>query len=87
MSETWSTAQGPELAGKPIIWELYECDKGSRWAQLKESPVWLKKYDGQPCNFSGCKTGHFVHFVRETGDRHEANTWFRDANDGKEIEL
>lgn len=63
---------------KPI-WELFECDAGSRWAQLKGSPANLTKKDGQRCDISGCKTGHLIHKVGETEDRGKANGWFRDA--------
>jgi hypothetical protein len=67
------------LDGKVVVWELFECDKGGRWSQLNDSLVNLCKQDGQPCDFVGCHTGHFVYKVRETTDRDEANEWYREV--------
>ena len=68
------------LDGRTPSWELFECDAGSRWAQLKGSSVSLRKRDGQACDFSGCRTGHLTHKVKETTDRAEANGWFLDVH-------
>ena len=69
------------LDGWTPVWELFECEAGCRWAQLKDSPVNLLKKDGDACDFSGCGTGHLIRKVRETSDRVEANGWFRDKGD------
>ncbi len=55
---------------------LYECAHGRRW-----SVKWDKtEYDGQPCNFSGCRPGHKVRLVRLADD--VPKDWFRGWKDG-----
>jgi hypothetical protein len=69
---------GDELDNTVVVWELFECDDGARWAQLKGSPINLCKQDGDICDFGGCRTGHRTWKKQETSNREEANNWFRE---------
>jgi hypothetical protein len=70
------------LDGTEVVWELFECDDGCRWSQVKGGIC--DEHDGGPCGFSGCKAGHRIHKRGETTDSDRASGWFRDVHrDGK----
>jgi hypothetical protein len=77
--------RGDVLDATVVVWEKFECDDGCRWTQTKgqDPKYWHVNKDGDECNFSGCKPGHFIHKRGETEDRKEAHDWFRDAHEEK----
>lgn len=72
-----------DLDGRAVVWSKFECDDGCRWTHVKGGVCHGDFHEGSPCNFSGCKPGHFVHERGETTDPHEAHEWFRNAHEVK----
>jgi hypothetical protein len=66
------------LDEKEVVWELFECDEGCRWSQVKGGLC--DERDGGPCGFSGCKPGHRIHKRGETTCSDTASDWFLDAH-------
>lgn len=80
--------RGDSLDDTVVVWEKFECDNGCRWTQTKgqDPRYWHVAKDGDPCNFSGCKSdGHRIHKRGETSDRKEAHDWFRDVHRGVNV--
>lgn len=66
---------GDVLDNTEVIWELIECDRGRRWAQVKGTSLHTY-HEGDQCNHGKCEPDHRIHFRGETIDRKVAADWY-----------